>query len=68
MEAFHRETEILDIPSYIALRRETSGVYPTFDLVEYCLGIDLPQSIHDDPVFLAGYKAAADLVLWTNVC
>jgi len=37
-----------------------------FDFVEYCLGIDLPQSIYENPVFSSGNKAAVDLVVLTN--
>lgn len=68
-EAELREkNEVLDIPGYVTFRRETSAVRACFDLVEYCLGIDLPQYVHDDPVFISGYNAAMDLVFWANVC
>ncbi|KAE9386743.1 terpenoid synthase [Gymnopus androsaceus JB14] len=60
------ERKVLDIQGYIALRRETSAVRTCFDLVEYCLGINLPQDIHDDPVFIGGYNAAMDLIYWAN--
>jgi hypothetical protein len=67
-EAVQRERdEVLDIPGYVAFRRETSAVRTCFDLVEYCLGLDLPQRVHDDPVFVSGYNAAMDLVFWANV-
>ncbi|KAJ7230295.1 terpenoid synthase [Mycena pura] len=66
-EATLRErNEVLDIPSYIAFRRETSAVRTCFDLVEYCVGLDLPQHVHEDPIFLSGYNAAMDLVFWAN--
>jgi len=66
-EAELREkNEVLDIPGYVALRRETGAVRPCFDLVEYCLGLDLPAYVHDDPVFNSGYNAAMDLVSWAN--
>ncbi|KAJ6532993.1 isoprenoid synthase domain-containing protein [Mycena capillaripes] len=66
-EAMLREkNEVLDIPSYVAFRRETSAVRTCFDLVEYCAGLDLPQHVHEDPVFIGGYNAAMDLVFWTN--
>ncbi|KAJ7496297.1 isoprenoid synthase domain-containing protein, partial [Mycena galericulata] len=66
-EAILREkNEVLDIPSYVAFRRETSAVRTCFDLVEYCAGLDLPQHVHEDPVFISGYNAAMDLVFWTN--
>nr|BBH51506.1 putative sesquiterpene synthase [Clitopilus sp.] len=66
-EAILREkNEVLDIPSYILFRRETSAVKTCFDIVEYCLGLNLPQYVHDDPVFVSGYNAAMDLVFWAN--
>ncbi|KAJ7473082.1 isoprenoid synthase domain-containing protein, partial [Mycena galericulata] len=60
------ENEVLDIPSYVAFRRETSTVRTCFDLVEYCAGLDIPQYVYEDPVFISGYNAAMDLVFWTN--
>ncbi|KAJ7152349.1 isoprenoid synthase domain-containing protein, partial [Mycena filopes] len=66
-EAILREkNEVLDIPNYVTFRRETSAVRTCFDLVEYCAGFDLPQYVHEDPVFSSGYNAAMDLVFWTN--
>ncbi|KAJ7741769.1 isoprenoid synthase domain-containing protein [Mycena maculata] len=66
-EALLREkNEVLDISSYVGFRRETSAVRTCFDLVEYCAGLDLPQYVHEDPVFIGGYNAAMDLVFWTN--
>ena len=67
-EAELREkNEVLDIPNYVIFRRETSAVRTCFDLVEYCLDLDLPQYVHDDPVFISGYNAGMDLVFWANV-
>ncbi|KAF9062379.1 isoprenoid synthase domain-containing protein [Rhodocollybia butyracea] len=66
-EAELRESnEVLDIRGYTAFRREASAVRVAFDLVEYCLGVDLSQEIHNDPVFISGYNAALDLVCWAN--
>ncbi|KAJ7124059.1 terpenoid synthase [Mycena crocata] len=66
-EAILREkNEVLDISSYVAFRRETSAVRTCFDLVEYCAALDLPDHVHEDPVFISGYNAAMDLVFWTN--
>jgi hypothetical protein len=62
------KNEVLDIPSYVTFRHETSAVRTCFDLVEYYLGLDLPEYVHDDPVFVTGYNAAMDLIFWTNVC
>ena len=67
-EAELREkNEVLDIPNYLIFRRETSAVRTSFDLVEYCLDLNLPQYVHDDPVFISGYNAGMDLVFLANV-
>jgi hypothetical protein len=67
-EAELREkNEVLDIPNYVIFRRETSAIRPCFDLVEYCLDLDLPQYVHDDPLFISGYNAGMDLIFWANV-
>ncbi|KAK7452147.1 hypothetical protein VKT23_012252 [Stygiomarasmius scandens] len=60
------KNEVLDFSSYLSFRRETSGVRYTFDTVEYCLGLDLPQYVHDDPVFVTASNAGMDLIFWTN--
>ncbi|THU99637.1 terpenoid synthase [Dendrothele bispora CBS 962.96] len=66
-EAVLREkNQVLDIPGYVKFRREAGAVRTCFDLVEYSLRIDLPQTVHDDPVFISGYNAAMDLIFWTN--
>jgi len=61
------KSEVLDFSSYLSFRRETSGVRYTFDIVEYCLGLNLPQYVHDDPVFATASTAGMDLIFWTNV-
>ena len=39
-----------DLESYIDVRRDESGCKPVFDLVEYALGINLPDSVIEHPV------------------
>ncbi|KAG6909950.1 Linoleate 10R-lipoxygenase cop4 [Tephrocybe rancida] len=58
--------EVLDVEAFIPLRRENSAVRLCFCLVEYCLGIDLPDEVFSDPVFMEIYWAAVDLVCWAN--
>jgi Terpene synthase family 2, C-terminal metal binding len=58
---------IPDLKSYIALRRDTSGCKPTFALIEYAAGIDLPDKVASDPVVKALEEAANDLIAWSNV-
>ncbi|KAF5366980.1 hypothetical protein D9758_003966 [Tetrapyrgos nigripes] len=58
--------EVLDVESFTHLRRENSAIRLCFGLFEYCLGIDLPPKVFDDPTFMEAYWAAADLVCWAN--
>lgn len=59
--------QILDIDSFIDLRREYSAVRLYFDLIESCSGIDLPEEVFEDPILLEIYWAAVDFVCWSNV-
>jgi len=59
--------DILDIESYISLRRDTSGCKPVFVLMEYAAGIDLPDEVADHPVIRDLNEATNDLVTWSNV-
>jgi hypothetical protein len=59
--------EVLDLPSFTELRRENSAIRLCFGLFEYVLGVDLPDEVFGDPVFIRLYWAAADMVCWSNV-
>lgn len=59
--------EVLDVKSFISLRRANSAVLLCFSLVEYILGIDLEDEVYEDPIFLDAYLAACDHVCWANV-
>lgn len=59
--------EVLDMQSFILLRRENSAVRLCFSLIEYASGIDLPDEIYDDETFMTAYMAGTDLVCWSNV-
>ncbi|KDR77735.1 hypothetical protein GALMADRAFT_245845 [Galerina marginata CBS 339.88] len=66
-EAMLRERDqVLDINGYISLRRGAVGGRIVFDLVEYALGLDLPQYVHEDPVFIGALNAGVDLLAFTN--
>ncbi|KAK7463069.1 hypothetical protein VKT23_007655 [Stygiomarasmius scandens] len=66
-EAELRErNQVLDLEAFIPLRRENSAVRLCFDHFEYALGLNLPQEVFDDPVFLEAYWAGIDLVCWSN--
>lgn len=59
--------EVLGLEDFIALRRQNSAVLLCYSLVEYILGIDLPDFVFDDPGFSKAYWAACDFVCWANV-
>ena len=61
------ERKVLDLGSYESLRRENSAVRLCFALVEYVLGIDLPDDVFDDSEFMRIYWTAVDMVCWSNV-
>ncbi|KXN91677.1 Linoleate 10R-lipoxygenase COP4 [Leucoagaricus sp. SymC.cos] len=66
-EAELREAgQVLSMQEYIPLRRNNSAVLLCLSLVEYTLGIDLPDDIYEHPVFLRAYWAACDHVCWAN--
>lgn len=73
MNAVAREADlrangrVLDLGSYMSLRRDNSGIQPFFGLFEYVHGIDLPNKVFDDPVFQRVYWAGCDLVGISNV-
>lgn len=51
IQAIHREDgEIPDLESYIDVRRDESGCKPCFDLIEYALGVNLPDFVIEHPV------------------
>jgi hypothetical protein len=59
--------EVLGLVSYTNLRRENSAVCLCFGLIEYVLGIDLPDEVFEDPDFMSLYWQACDCVCWANV-
>ena len=68
IEAELREKDfVLDVQSYVRLRRNNSAVLSCFGLIEYAYGTDLPDGVFEDPGFRQLLDAACDLVCWTNV-
>jgi hypothetical protein len=59
--------EVLSLDEFIPLRRNNSAVLLCYSLVEYILGIDLPDDVFEDKDFAGAYWAAADFVCWSNV-
>ncbi|KAJ2922852.1 hypothetical protein H1R20_g14238, partial [Candolleomyces eurysporus] len=67
IEAVLREEgDVLSLEEYMPLRRNNSAVLLCFSLVEYILGIDLPDDVFEDPDFSEAYLAACDFVCWSN--
>jgi len=58
---------VLDVQSYVRLRRNNSAVLNCFGLIEYAHGTDLPDEVYEDSIFRQLLDAACDLVCWTNV-
>ncbi|KAG7085298.1 Sesquiterpene synthase 10 [Marasmius oreades] len=58
--------EVLDVDAFIQLRRNNSAVILCFDMIEYALGISLPEEVVDHPTFREMYWAATDMVCWAN--
>ncbi|KAI5116559.1 hypothetical protein M0805_000470 [Coniferiporia weirii] len=66
-EAERRESQtILSSEEYRIFRRENGAVKPTFDVIECCLGIELPDEVIEDPTFKRLYNTALDIILWAN--
>jgi len=66
-EAEHREQGVvLSINSYIGLRRENGAVRACFELFEYVHGFELPDEVHEDPVFTRLCWQGVELVTFAN--
>ena len=59
--------EVLDIESYIRFRRDASGCKPSFALIEYANGLNLPDKVFEDPIICTLQEIANDIVSWSNV-
>ncbi|KAF5373605.1 hypothetical protein D9758_000965 [Tetrapyrgos nigripes] len=67
IQATARDADVIpDLESYIDVRRDTSGCKPCWALIEYALGIDLPEFVAADPVIMALNQYTNDLVTWSN--
>lgn len=60
-----KDNRILDIKSYIDARRRTSGVKPSFSIIE--LGLDIPDEVMSHPAIQGMISAAVDMVAFSNV-
>ena len=58
---------VLGPDEYRDLRRENSAVRVCLGLIEYELGIDLPDEVFENEAFMGLYWAVIDMVCWANV-
>ncbi|KAI0007135.1 isoprenoid synthase domain-containing protein [Xylariaceae sp. FL0662B] len=61
-----QNSSILSVEEYMNFRRGSIGTYPSFSLIEYAHGIDLPQEIIDHPSIGICEEVASDLVILVN--
>ena len=61
-----KDHRVLDIKSYIDARRRTSGVKPSFSIIE--LGLDIPDEVMAHPAIQEMILAAVDMAAFCNVC
>ena len=60
-----KDRRILDVKSYIDARRRTSGVKPSFSIIE--LGLHIPDEVMAHPAIQEMILAAIDMVAFSNV-
>ena len=60
-----KDHRILDIKSYIDVRRRTCGAKPTFSIYE--LGLDIPDEVMAHPAMQEMILAAVDMGALSNV-
>ena len=58
---------IPNLEDYLAVRRDTSGCKPSWALIEYANGLDLPDEVMEHPIIQSLDDAANDFVSWSNV-
>ncbi|QRV73744.1 terpene synthase [Ceratobasidium sp. AG-Ba] len=54
------------VQEWIKLRRDVGAVQLCFAVLEYSLGLDIPDQVHSDPVIFELELAANDIIAWTN--
>ncbi|EIN07850.1 terpenoid synthase [Punctularia strigosozonata HHB-11173 SS5] len=63
---YRARRDILDVTSYTVLKRENTGVRVCFAMLEAALGLDLPDIVFANPVFISLYFCAVDMVCWSK--
>ncbi len=57
---------VMDLPTYMKMRRYSIGVIPVLDLVEFAYSFVLPDHIVQDPRIQQVQELATQLVIYTN--
>ncbi|KIJ56931.1 hypothetical protein M422DRAFT_238521 [Sphaerobolus stellatus SS14] len=67
IQAQHREAKVVPtLDEYIDIRRDSSGLKPLIDFLEYTLQIDLPEEVVMDPVMQSLKECVNDFATWSN--
>ena len=68
LQSAHRQTGVIPkTEEYIDIRRDSSGLKPLMDFLEYTLDIDLPDYVIEDPVIRSLKQCVNDFCTWSNV-
>lgn len=67
IQSRHRESKYVpSLEEYINIRRDSSGLKPLIDFLEYTLQIDLPEEVAIDPVMESLKECVNDFATWSN--
>ncbi|GJJ07191.1 hypothetical protein Clacol_001391 [Clathrus columnatus] len=63
----HRSENVIPtLEEYIDIRRDSSGLKPLIDFLEYTLQIDIPEQVMEHPIMHAMKQDVNDFCTWTN--
>jgi len=54
------------LDEYIDIRRDSSGLKPLIDFLEYTLQVDLPEAVAEHPVMQSLKQCVNDFCTWSN--
>jgi alpha-muurolene/germacrene-A/gamma-muurolene/(+)-delta-cadinol synthase len=68
VQSEHRQMGVIPTTQdYIDIRRDSSGLKPLMDLLEYTLHMDLPDCVIEDPCMMSLKQCVNDFCTWSNV-
>ncbi|KAG9100181.1 hypothetical protein FS749_016044 [Ceratobasidium sp. UAMH 11750] len=66
-QTVNRSTDhVPTVDEYIKVRQDTSSTKMFYSVLEYSLGLDLPDEVHNDPIIAELLVAGNDIVNWAN--